>query len=131
MTTDDAWGASASKISTSGDGAAFGLASLGLGATTLLAAAITMTFNGVLFLWHSVAIRDFPKAAAMVTAFLCVLMMLGLACCGVVFGRTGRRIDRDQSRQSPLATGGVLHSAAATLSWIIVGVDLILILSEF
>lgn len=131
MTTEVVTDASAAKRSTSGDGATWGLASMALGATALLSAAATLVFNAVLFLWHSVPPRDFPTLSAMVNAVLCILVMLGLSCCGVVFGMKGRGIDRDRSAPSPLATAGILLAASATVAWITVGINLISILSQF
>jgi hypothetical protein len=131
MTTMGDWDTSAPRSFTTGDGAPCGLASIALGAISLLTAAATLVFNAVLFLWHSVSPRDFPRMWATVTAVVCILMMLALSCCGVLFGLKGLRTDRAQSRPSPLATAGVLLALAATIAWITVGIDLLLILSEF
>jgi hypothetical protein len=130
MTTHGDSKPSAPRAFTTGDGAAFGLASIALGATSLLAAAITLVFNAVLYLWHSVPPRDFPRAPAMLNALVCIVVLLGLSCCGVVFGLKGRR-DRDRSRPSPLASAGVLLGIAATIAWLTVGINLVAILAEF
>jgi hypothetical protein len=128
MVTDVISDVGIAKSSTSGDGTAWGLASLGLGAALLLAAPITLVFNVILWRTdHS----GLPVVPALLGAVLALLMMLGLACCGIVFGMTGRRIDRDYRQPSPLATAGLLASVAAMILWIIVGVDLLVILWSF
>ena len=111
------------------DGAAWGLASLGLGAVTLLVAPITLVFN--VLLWRAGSLGDLPKGPATFGAFLGLLMMLGLACASVAFGMRGRRIDRDHRRTSPLSLAGILVGVAAILLWLIVGIDLLAILSVF
>ena len=114
------------KNSASAEGFAWGLASLGLGGVVLLAAPITLVFN--VLLWRA-GPAGVPKELAILGGAFGLLTMLGLACCGIVFGVTGYRIDRDDRRSSPLATAGVLVGAAATIVWMIVGMDLFLILS--
>jgi hypothetical protein len=57
--------------------------------------------------------------------------MLGLACASIGFGMRGRRIDRDHRRASPLSLAGILVGIAAILLWLIVGLDLLAILSAF
>jgi hypothetical protein len=67
----------------------------------------------------------------MLNAVVCILVLLGLSCCAVVFGLKCRRPDRDWSRPSPLATAGILLGTAAMISWITVGINLIVILAAF
>ncbi len=105
----------------------WGLASLGLGAVTLLAAPVTLVFN--VLLWRSGLSGEIPKVPAILAAGLGMLMMLGLAGCGVVFGLRSRWLDGALQRPSPLASAGVLLGVAAMALWMIVGVDLLMILS--
>jgi hypothetical protein len=117
-----------SKDSADGDGTAWGLASLALGAVVFLAAPTTLVFN--VLLWKS-GHAGVPVLLATLGASLGLLAMMGLACCGIAFGIRGRRIDRDHRRPSPLSTAGVLVGLAAAIVWIPVGIDLIMILSSF
>ncbi len=126
MITDEFSDVGVPKSLKSGDGAAWGLASLGIGAVVLLAAPVTLIFN--VLLWRSNSLGDLPKGSAIFGAALGLLVMLGLAFCGLVFGMKGRRIDREDRHSSPLASAGVLVGAAATILWIIVGIDLFAIL---
>jgi hypothetical protein len=114
---------------TSEDGAAWGLASLGLGAVTLLVAPITLVFN--VLLWRAGSLSSLPKAPATGGAVLGLLVMLGLACASIAFGMRGRRIDRDHRRASPLSLAGILVGVVAIFLWLIVGIDLLAILSSF
>jgi hypothetical protein len=129
MITDEYSDVGVSKNSTSGDGATWGLASLGLGAVVLLAAPITLVFN--VLLWRSNPSADLPIVPAILGAALGLLVMLGLARCSIMFGMKGRRIDREDRRSSPLAAEGILVGAAATIVWTMVGIDLFAILSSF
>ena len=86
----------------SSDAVEWGLASLGLGAVTLLAAPITLVFN--VLLWRSELAGGIPKVPAILAAGLGLVMMLGLAGCGVVFGLRGRWLDGALQRPSPTHT---------------------------
>jgi hypothetical protein len=112
--------------STSGDGAAWGLASLWLGAVPLLVAPVMLIFN--LLLWQSPRSPD-PRTGVvtLILAVLGVATMLGLAGCGISFGLKGRRVDRGLRPASPLATAGVLLGTAACVGWFIVGVQIAMI----
>ena len=62
MTIEEFSDVGVTKDSTSGDGTAWGLASLGLGAVALLAAPSTLVVN--VLLWQSVHMGGLPKGLA-------------------------------------------------------------------
>jgi hypothetical protein len=129
MATDVFADVGVAKSHEAGDAVAWGLASLGLGAVTLLAAPITLIFN--VLLWQSGATGGIPKVPAILAATVGLLIMLGLAGCGTVFGLRGRQLDEDLQKPSPLASAGVLVSVAAMILWMIAGIDLLAILVPF
>jgi hypothetical protein len=114
------------KLIPEGDGVAWGLASLALSGVVLLAAPISLVFN--VLLWQSEHSRGLPRKLALPAAILGLFVMLCLAGCGILFGIRGRDIDRDHGRPSPLALAGTLAGLAATIIWLIVSIDLIMIL---
>lgn len=115
-----------SKNAAPGDGDAWGLASLGLGGVAMLAAPITLVSN--VLLWQSDRLGSLSRVPALLAAGVGVLVMLGLSSCSIAFGIRGHRIGRDHRRPPPLAMAGVLLGSAATIGWLIVGIDLFAIL---
>jgi hypothetical protein len=120
------------EATTSGQGAAWGLASLWLGSTVLLAAPLMVVY--LLLAWQfgpkrPLRLENPDELAFSVVTVLGTMGMLGLAGCGLWFGLKGRRIDRDNRRESPLPSAGILMGAAAGIAWIIVGINVLFILN--
>jgi hypothetical protein len=115
------------RSATSGDGAAWGLASICLGAVAILVVPGILILNVIL--WQS-ARRPDPLGGVvfLILMLLGIATMLGLAGSGMAFGWKGRRIDRDDPRGSPLATAGLLMGAAAGIGWVIVAIQTLMIL---
>jgi hypothetical protein len=116
------------KGATTGDGAQWGLASLIIGAVLLLDASITLVFNTLL--WRS-GPSGLPLVPAFAGAVLGLLVVLCLAGFGIRLGVRGWRMAPDGRPPSPLVTAGVATGVAAMILWLVVGIDLIVILSSF
>jgi hypothetical protein len=114
------------KGTTTGDGAQWGLASLIIGGVLLLDAPITLVFNALL--WRS-GPSGLPIVPAFAGAVLGLLVIFGLAAFGIGLGVIGWRMAPNGRRPSPLARAGVATNIAATVLWLIVGTDLIIILT--
>jgi len=130
MTTDAFSDVGVVKGSTEGsDGAVWGLASLWLGAVALLAVPVTLIFNLLLWFVGQQAPRSNPLLVGVIFILmvLSVLIMLGLAGCGIAFGLKGRRVAHDNRQASPLALAGILVGGAAVIGWIIVSIDILMI----
>jgi hypothetical protein len=128
MTTDYLTDVGATKGATATERAEWGLASLMIGVVLILAAPVALIFNVVF--WRS-GPSGVPKVPAFVGAVLGLLVILGLAGFGIAAGLKGRHRAPDDSRPSPLATAGVVTGAAAMILWLVVGIDLLAILSSF
>jgi len=116
----------------SGDGTAWSLASLWLGAVALLTAPLMMVY--LLLAWNFGPKRaprmDSPdEMASAILSVLSTIMMLGLAVRGILFGLKGRRIYQGNHEPYPLATAGILMGATAGMGWIIVGIALLFMLN--
>jgi hypothetical protein len=110
------------------DPAQWGLASLIIGAVLLLDASITLVFNTLL--WRN-GPSGLPIVPAFVGAVLGLLVVLGLVAFGIGLGVRGWRGTPADRRPSPLAIAGVATGATAIILWLVVGIDLIVILSSF
>jgi hypothetical protein len=86
-----------------------------------------VTVRNVL-LWQSGRLGDLPRGLVFLCAAAGLLIILALAGYGVYLGLTGRRLDRESGRPSPLAVAGVLVGLAAAFLWTVVGLDLLFIL---
>jgi hypothetical protein len=109
---------------TSADEAAWGLASFGLGALSLLIAPIILMFN--LLLWQAPGSGPNSRLIIGILSVLGISMMLGLSGCSIGFGLKGRRVARSVS---PLVFAGILVGMAASVGWIMVAIQLIMILN--
>jgi di/tricarboxylate transporter len=114
------------KNTTQADGFAWGLASISLGAVAQITATVTLVFNVVL--WQADHVGNLPRHLAFPGACLGLLLMFGLAGCSIAFGIRGRDLDRWHRRSAPMALAGILLGVVATILWLIVGIDLLVIL---
>jgi hypothetical protein len=128
MSTDYMADVGPAKDVTAAERAQWGLASLMIGAVLTLAVPVALIFNVVL--WRS-GPSGLPKVPAFVGSVLGLVVILGLAVFGIAAGLKGRQPAPGESRPSPLATAGVVTGAAAMILWIVVGIDLLAILSSF
>jgi hypothetical protein len=110
----------------SGDGAAWGLASFGLGAVALLTAPVILILN--LLLWQAARSGPLVGLLTLILSVLGVSTMLGLAGSSIAFGLRGRRLAHGNRQQSPLAWAGILVGVAAGIGWIIVSIQILMIL---
>jgi hypothetical protein len=110
------------------DRAQSGLASLIIGAVLLLKSSIALVFNTLL--WRS-GPGGLPIVPALIGAVLGLLIVLSLAVFGIALGLRGLAREHPGLPSSPLASAGVATGAAATMLWLIVGIDLLSILSSF
>jgi hypothetical protein len=116
----------------SGDGTAWSLASLWLGAVALLTGPLMMIY--LLLAWN-LGPKRAPRMDApdeMVSAILSILstiVMLALAVRGILFGLKGRRIYQGHHEPHPLASAGILMGTTAGMGWIIVGIALLFMLN--
>jgi hypothetical protein len=84
MATDVFADVGAAKSYESGKAISWGLASLGLGAVTLLTAPVTLVFN--VLLWRLGSAGGISKVQSIIAAVVGLLIMLGLAGSGIIFG---------------------------------------------
>jgi hypothetical protein len=116
------------KGATTDDGAQLGLASLIIESVLLLDSSIALVFNTLLW-------RNGPSGLPIIPAFagavLGLLVVLGLAAFGIGLGIKGSRKAFGDRPPSPLAIAGVVTGGAAVILWLVVGIDLIVILSSF
>jgi hypothetical protein len=115
----------------SGDGTAWSLASLWLGAVALLTAPVMMIY--LLLAWNfgpKRALRmDAPDEMAFaILSVLWTVVMLGFAVRGIAFGLKGR-IDHGNHEQHPMASAGILMGAMAVAGWVIVGIAVLFMLN--
>ena len=116
----------------SGDGTAWSLASLWLGAVALLTAPLMMIY--LLLAWNFGPKRaprmDAPDQMAFaILSVFSTVVMLGFAVRGIVFGLKGRRIDHGNHEPHPMASAGILMGATAAAGWIIVGIAILFMLN--
>jgi hypothetical protein len=128
MSTDLLSDVGAAKGAATEEGTQWGLASLVIGGGLCLAAPITLVAN--ILLWRA-GPSGLPVGLALAAAVVGLLVVAGLAASGIAFGLRGWRATAGGGRPSPLATAGVLTGAAASVIWLIVGIDLIAILVSF
>ena len=121
------------EATTSGQGAAWGLASLALGTAVFLAAPPMVIY--LMLAWQTgpkrpLRLGESPaESAFIILTVLGTILMLVLAGCGLRFGLKGRRIDRDNRRESPLPTAGILLGVGAVIAWVFVGTNIIFLLN--
>jgi hypothetical protein len=110
-------------------GAEWGMASLITGSVLVLIAPITLLFNLWLWLGRQEAIPHEHRSLAYTGAVIALAVIGVLALSSVIFGLRGL-VGAFISRQpAGLPLAGVCMSLAAVVLWLIVGVDLIMILS--
>jgi len=108
--------------------AQWGLASLLLGCTLLLAACVTLVFNVVLFRGGPDGI---PTGVALAGGLIGALVVSALGVAAVVFGILGWQRAYAERSSPALGVAGTFASAVGLVAWLIAAVDLIVILYSF
>jgi hypothetical protein len=126
MKTDDLIDIGLAKDVEASERAQWGLASLLIGLVSIIAALMTLIFNVVL--WQS-GHRGMPRMLALIGMLVGLLVFLGLAGFGIAAGHKGRKRTFLELPASPLATAGVVTGWAAIILWLMIGFDLLVIMS--
>jgi hypothetical protein len=111
-----------------GCGAQWGLASLVIGSVIFLASPVLLAFNTVLAHGGRYGI---PMGLAWTASIIGLVALFALAIANVAFGVRGWIMSRRQRQPVAFGVAGTLMSVAALLSWLIAGIDLIIVLATF
>jgi len=108
--------------------AQWGLASLLIGCTLLLAACVTLGFNVVLF--HA-GPRGIPTGLAFAGGLIGALVVAMLGLTSIMFGIRGWQHASAAGSSHALPIAGVAASAVGLVAWLIAAIDLMMILLAF
>jgi hypothetical protein len=111
-----------------GCGAQWGLASLIIGSVIFLASPVLLAFNTLLA--HG-GHFGMPMGLVWTASIVGFVALLAMAIAAVVFGVRGWTLSRRMREPLALGIAGTLMSVAALLSWLIAGIDLIIVLATF
>jgi hypothetical protein len=111
-----------------GCGAQWGLASLVIGSVIFLASPVLLAFNTILARGGSYGI---PIGLAWTASMIGLIALFALAIASVAFGVRGWIMSRRQRQPVAFGVAGTLMSVAGLLSWLIAGIDLIIVLATF
>lgn len=108
--------------------AQWGLASLLLGCTLLLAACVTLVFNVVLFRGGPDGI---PTGVALAGGLIGALVVSALGVAAVVFGILAWQRAYAERSSPALGVAGTFAGAVGLVAWLIAAIDLIAVLYSF
>ncbi len=108
--------------------AQWGLASLLIGCTLLLASSVTLVFNVVLF---RAGASGIPTGLALVGGLIGCLAVSALGLASLLFGILGWSRAYATGTSPALGVAGVAVSLAGLVAWLIAAIDLIAILESF
>ena len=111
-----------------GCGAQWGLASLVIGSVIFLASPVLLAFNTLLA--HG-GRYGMPMGLVWTASIVGFVALLAVAIASIVFGVRGWMLSRRIREPLALGIAGTLMSIAALLSWLIAGIDLIIVLATF
>jgi hypothetical protein len=106
----------------------WGLASLLIGSTLLVASCVTLVFNVLLFRGGPAGI---PMGLAYFGGLLGTVVVLALGIFGIVSGIRGWLWASSDRLCPALPVAGTLASAVGVLTWLVAAIDLIMILHAF
>ena len=111
-----------------GCGAQWGLASLVIGSVIFLASPVLLTFNTLLA--HGGRF-GMPMGLVWTASIIGLVVLMSLVIASVAFGIRGWLMSRRQRQPVAFGVAGTLMSVAGLLSWLIAGIDLIIVLATF
>jgi hypothetical protein len=111
-----------------GRAAQWGLGSLLIGCTVLLASCVTMVFNVQVFHGGPSGIHT---ALAFVGGLIGVTAVAALGIASLVFGIRGWQLSYTDRSSPAFGIAGTAASAIGLITWLIAGIDLIAILQSF
>jgi drug/metabolite transporter (DMT)-like permease len=106
----------------------WGLASLLIGCTLLVAACVTLVFNTVLFRGGPAGI---PTALAFAGGLIGALVVTALGVASLVFGIWSWQEAHAERSSSGLGVAGMTVSFVGSIAWLISAIDLIMVLHSF
>ncbi len=111
-----------------GAGAQWGLASLTIGSVIFLASPILLLFNTIFAQGGRAGV---PMGAAWTASMIGWSLLLLLAIASIGFGIRGIRLACREGQSLALGVAGTCMSIGGFLSWLIAGIDLIIVLARF
>jgi hypothetical protein len=111
-----------------GCGAQWGLASLVIGSVIFLASPVLLAFNTILARGGRYGM---PMGLVWTASMVGLVALFALAITSVAFGVRGWIMSRRQRQPVAFGVAGTLMSVAGLLSWLIAGIDLIIVLATF
>jgi drug/metabolite transporter (DMT)-like permease len=106
----------------------WGLASLLIGCTLLIAACVLLVFNVVLFRAGPAGI---PTALAFAAGLIGALVVCALSVASVLFGIWGWQEAQAERASAGLSVAGITVSFVGSITWLIAAIDLNMILGGF
>jgi hypothetical protein len=111
-----------------GCGAQWGLASLVIASVIFLASPVLLAFNTLLS--HG-GHYGMPMGLVWTASIVGFVFVLALTIASLVFGVRGWMLSRQMREPLALGVAGALMSVTALISWLIAGIDLIIVLATF